>query len=184
MSRISIPALDAAPAQSAPILDAVNRQLGSVPNLFRLLSVSPAALTGFTSLSGALAKTLDAKTRTRISMAVAQVNGCDYCLSAHNYIGLNLNKLPQDELTRNRSGHSADARAEAAVAFAGRVTETRGKVGDAELDAVRAAGFSDAEIIEIVGAVAENVFTNFLNNVAKTEIDFPLVSAAMLAEAA
>ena len=118
MSRIAIPSLDDAPAASKQTLDAVNKQLGVVPNLFRLIGSSPAALTAFASFQGALTKTLDVKTRERIALAVAQVNGCDYCLSAHTYLGLNLAKISPEEIALNRKGRSGDPKANAAVAFA------------------------------------------------------------------
>jgi uncharacterized peroxidase-related enzyme len=178
MSRIAIPDRTDAPAASQQILDAVNAQLGVVPNLFRLAAVSPAAVTGLTALSGALSKTLDVKTRNRIAIAVAQVNGCDYCLSAHTYLGLNLARLAPEEIALNRRGSSTDPKAAAAVRFAAQVAETRGKVADADLAAVKAAGFTEAEIVEIVAVVAENVFTNLLNNVAQTDIDFPVFHTA------
>lgn len=181
MSRISIPTRKSAPAASQPILDAVNKQLGVVPNMFRLVALSPAALQGYVGLNSALSKALDVKTRERIALAVAQVNGCDYCLSAHTYLGLNLAKLDGAEIALNRLGGSADAKAAAAVHFAARVAETRGKVGDAEIAAVKAAGYTDAQIVEIVAVVAENVLTNFVNNVAETDIDFPVVHAAIAA---
>jgi uncharacterized peroxidase-related enzyme len=175
MSRLTIPARDDVPEASKPILDAVNKQLGVVPNMFRLLASSTAALTGLTGLVGALGKTLDVKTHERIALAVAQVNGCSYCLSAHTYLGLNLAKLSPEEIAQNRKGGSTDAKADAAVRFAAKVTETRGHVSDADIAAVRAAGFTDAQIVEIVSLVAENVFTNFVNEVALTDIDFPIV---------
>jgi uncharacterized peroxidase-related enzyme len=178
MSRIAIPSRDDAPAASQPILDAVKKQLGVVPNLFRLVALSPATLAGFTGFSAALTKALDVKTRERIALAVAQVNSCDYCLSAHTYLGLNLAKLSPEEVALNRHGTSGDPKAAAAVRFAVRVAESRGGVSDADLAAVRAAGFSDAQIVEIVGIVVENVFTNFVNKVADTDIDFPVVRAA------
>ena len=177
MSRIAIPSLEATPAASQPLLDAVNKQLGTVPNLFRVVALSPAALQGMLGLSGALSKSLGVKTRERIALAVAQINGCDYCLSAHTYLGLNLAKIDAEEVALNRRGGSSDPKANAAVRFAAKVAEARGKVSDAELAAVKAAGYSDAEIIEIVGVVAENVLTNFINNVAETDIDFPVVRA-------
>lgn len=177
MSRLAIPSVDAAPEASKPTLDAVHKQLGVVPNLFRLIANSPAALTAFTGFQGALAKTLDVKTRERIALAVAQVNGCDYCLSAHTYLGLNLAKLGAEEIALNRKGASSDAKANAAVQFAARVARERGHVSDADIAAVRLAGFTDAQIVEIVALVAENSFTNYLNEVAKTAIDFPVVRA-------
>jgi uncharacterized peroxidase-related enzyme len=178
MSRIAVPTREAAPAASQPLLDAVEKQLGVVPNLFRLVGLSPAALQGFLGLSGALAKTLDVKTRDRIALAVAQSNGCDYCLSAHTYLGLNLAKIDDAEIALNRKGASGDPKANAAVALAAKVNQARGKVSDADLQAVRAAGFTDAQIIEIIAVVAENIFTNFVNIVAGTEIDFPVVHTA------
>ena len=181
MSRLAIPTRDDAPAASQPILDAVQAQLGVVPNLFRLIALSPAALAGFTGFSGALQKTLDVKTRERIALAVAQVNGCDYCLSAHSYLATNLAKLAADEIALNRKGGSGDAKADAAVKFAAKVTTARGHVGEADVAQVRLAGFTDAQIVEIVALVAENCFTNFLNEVAKTDIDFPVVLAAEVA---
>ena len=178
MSRLAIPARDNAPAASQPILDAVEKQLGIVPNMFLLVSSSAAALSGLTSLGGALARALDVRTRERIALAVAQINGCDYCLSAHSYLALNLAKLSAEEVALNRHGASGDPKADAAVRFAARVAETRGQVGDTELAAVKLAGFSDAQIVEIVAVVAENFFTNMINNVARTDIDFPMVHAA------
>ena len=121
MSHIAVPAREAAPAASQPLLDAVEKQLGVVPNLFRLVALSPAALQGFLGLSGALGKALDVRMRERIAIAVAQVNGCDYCLSAHTYLGLNLAKIDDAEIALNRRGASSDPKANAAVAFARKV---------------------------------------------------------------
>jgi len=177
MARLPIPALDDAPEASKPILGVVKTQLGVVPNVFRLFSSSPAALKGLTSLSGALTKSLDVKTRERIALAVAQVNGCNYCLSAHTYLGLNLAKISPEEIALNRRGSSSDPKADAAVRFAAKVAETRGHVSDEDLVTVRKAGYSDAQVLEIVALVVENVFTNFVNEVAKTDIDFPVVQA-------
>lgn len=178
MSRIAIPSRQDVPAASAPILDAVDKQLGVVPNLFRLIANSPAALSGYTSFSSALSKTLDVRTRERIALAVAQVNGCDYCLSAHSYLALNLAKISAEEIALNRQGGSSDPKADAAVRFASKVVRERGHVSDADIAAVRDAGYDDRQIVEIVALVAENSFTNFLNEVAKTEIDFPIVLAS------
>lgn len=181
MARLNIPTVDASPEKSQPLLAAVEKQLGVVPNLFRLVGNSPAALEGQLGLGAALGRTLDVKTRERIALAVAQANGCDYCLSAHTYLGLNLAKIDQAEIALNRAGHSSDAHADAAVQFAARVVATRGKVNDADLSAVRLAGFSDAQIVDIVLNVTLNVFTNYMNNVAETDIDFPVVLASQAA---
>ncbi|MCX7041395.1 MAG: carboxymuconolactone decarboxylase family protein [Gammaproteobacteria bacterium] len=179
MSRLSIPTtIESAPAASQPLLHAVHKQIGSVPNLFRLAAVSPAALEGYLGMSGALAKgTLPAPTRERIALAVAQINGCGYCLSAHTYLGKNLAKLDDAEIAANRNGTSNDAKADAAVRFAAKVTTQRGKVSSGDVEAVIAAGYTQAQVIEIVQHVALNTWTNYLNEVAKTEIDFPVVES-------
>lgn len=179
MSRIHTPSsIDTAPAASRPLLEAVNKQLGSVPNLFRIVANSPAALEGYLGLSGALAKgTLPAPTRERIALAVAQFNGCSYCLSAHSYLGKNLAKLSDAEILANRHGSSLDPKADAAVRFAVKVVRERGHVADADVQAVRMAGYDDAQIVEIVQHVALNTWTNYVNEVAKTEVDFPMAQA-------
>jgi len=178
MSRLTVPARDDVPEASKPILDAVHKQLGVVPNMFRLIATSPAVLQGFAANNGALTKTLDLKTRERIALAVAQVNGCDYCLSAHSYLGLNLAKISPEEVALNRNGRSGDVKADAAVHFAAEAVRARGHVSGADIAAVRDAGFSDAQIVEIIAVTAENIFTNLLNVVAATDIDFPVVQAA------
>ena len=177
MSRIPTPATIAdAPTASHPLLDAVNKQLGSVPNLFRIVSNSPAALDGYLGLNGALGKgRLSHATRERIALAVAQVNGCDYCLAAHSYMATNLAKLDAVEVAANRHGRSGDAKANAAVRFAANVAQSRGAVPAAEVEAVRAAGYGDGEIVEIIAHVALNTLTNYINTALGTEIDFPLV---------
>lgn len=178
MSRLTIPSLEASSEESRKTLDAVGVQLGVVPNLFRLFGHSAPALDGYVSLNTAVTKTLDAKTRERLAIAVAQANGCDYCLSAHTYLGQNIAKLDEAEISLNRQGRSNDARADAALAFALSVVHNRGRVSDEELAAVRKVGFSEAQVVEIVTTVALNILTNYLNNVADTDIDFPVVRSA------
>jgi len=183
MSRIPTPAtIETAPSASQPLLQAVKKQLGIVPNLFRLVSTSPAALEGYLGLSAALGKgELPAATGERIALAVAEINGCSYCLSAHTYLGKNVAKLDDAEMAANRQGGSNDRKADAAVRFAANVARERGHVSDDDLKAVRAAGYTDAQVIEIVQHVALNTWTNYINEVAKTDIDFPAVKVAKAA---
>jgi uncharacterized peroxidase-related enzyme len=183
MSRIPTPAtIEAAPAAAQPLLQAVKSQLGVAPNLFRLVANSPAALDGYVSLSVALGKgELPAATRERIALAVAEINGCDYCLSAHTYLGRHVGKLDDAEITANRHGASNEATADAAVKFAVRVTKTRGHITGDDFAAIKAAGYSDGQIIEIVQHVALNIWTNYINTVGETEIDFPVVTASKAA---
>ena len=178
MSRLHIPTIESSPAASLPLLDAVKKQLGLVPNLMRLVGNSPAALEGYLSLNGALGKgSLGAKTGERIALAIAEFNRCDYCLSAHTYLATHVAKLDTAEINANRNGFSGDAKADAAVRFARKMAEARGHVAAEDLSKVKAVGFSDAEIVEIVLHVALNTLTNYINSVAQTEIDFPVVNA-------
>ncbi|TXC81088.1 carboxymuconolactone decarboxylase family protein [Paraburkholderia azotifigens] len=175
MPRVTIPDRDDAPTESQEMLNAVARQLRFVPALFRATSISPDALTGMTQLSAAVSRAFDARTLARIALAVSQVNECKYCLSLHTYLGMNLGKLSPDEMLRNRWGDSTDTKSMALVMFVRKLVETRGNVVDSELKMIRGAGFGDAQIIEIVAASAYFIFTNLINNVFDTKIDFPEV---------
>ena len=183
MSRLPVPAsVDAAPEASRASLNAVQMKLGVVPNLFRLIATSPAALEAYLGIGKALSTaTLDARTQERIAIVVAELNGCGYCLSAHSYLGRHVAKLDDAEMAANRRGASNDPRADAAVGFAAAIVRSHGHVSDAELAEVKAAGYGDAEIVEIVLTVALNTFTNYVNEVAQTEIDFPVVRPVRVA---
>lgn len=159
------------------LLAGVQKGLGMVPNLYRVLAQSPAALEGVLGLAGGLARgRLGARLRERIALTVAEANACEYCLSAHTAIGRGLH-LSDEELALARHGRASDPRDEAALRFAARVIERRGRLDDADLAEVRRAGFGDGELVEIVANAVLTVFTNYLNEVAETEIDFPLVRA-------
>ena len=159
------------------MLNIVNTQLGAVPNMFRLIANSPQTLEGFLGLSSALGKgDLTVATRNRIALTIAEANGCDYCLSAHSYLGKKLANLDDAEMAANRSGASQDPKADAAVRFAAKVVRERGHVAEADLLAVKAAGYSDSQVLEIIAHVALNTFTNYVNKALKTDIDFPIVT--------
>ncbi|SFB63751.1 uncharacterized peroxidase-related enzyme [Rhizobium sp. NFR07] len=173
MSRILIPDQQSAPEGSQAALGTISAKLGRLPNLFRVLSISPAVINAHAALNQGLSKALDVKTRERIALTVAAVNGCEYCNAAHSFTGFTFSKLSKEEIALARSGTSEDPKAAAILAFARRVAETRGKVSHVDLDAVRGAGLTDSQIVEIVAVVAENFFTNLMNNVAGTDVDFP-----------
>lgn len=177
MSRLNTPTtIDAAPTATHTSLKAVEKQLGRVPNMFRVVANSPAALTGYLQLSAASAQGgLGTATLERIALAVAEINGCDYCLAAHSFLGRKVAKLDDAELTANRSGASNDPKADAAVRFAAAVVRQRGQVSNDQVQAVLNAGYSDAHVVDILLAVALNTFTNYVNEVTQTEVDFPAV---------
>jgi uncharacterized peroxidase-related enzyme len=178
MSRIAIPGPDESPAESQAILDNVYKTLGFLPNHYRLMSISPHALGGWAGLMGPVSKTLDLKTREGMALAVSEANGCDYCLAAHSYVSTKLAKIPSEEIALNRQGQSSDPKRRAAVAFAKALIETRGKVSDAQFAAVKDAGWTDANLVEMIALTAQFLLTNFMNNAVQTPIDFPEVSPA------
>jgi uncharacterized peroxidase-related enzyme len=173
VSRIAIPTLTEAPPESHALLEAVTKRLGWTPNLFRLMAISPNTLSAFVALQGALARTLDIATIEAMGMAVSEGSRCKYCLQSHTFLGLRFAKLDAAELTLNRQGASRDPKRAAAVRFAKAVADNRGRVSDSDLADVRAAGFSDADIVAIAGLVAQFLMTNFMNNIAEVELDFP-----------
>ena len=157
------------------LLDGVQATLGATPNFIRVLAHSPSALTGFLGLYGAPgAAKIDKATQERIALAVAEGNGCQYCVSAHTALGRHAG-LTNEEMALNRRGTSGDARAAAAVAFARTLNANLGEVTTAEFDAARASGLGDGEIVEIISVVALNVFTNILGKATRVDIDFPKV---------
>jgi uncharacterized peroxidase-related enzyme len=176
MPRIASISPENATGEAKALLDKVAKSMGKAPNLTQVMALRPAVLEGYLGLAGALSKGgLPPRTREALALTVAGRNGCDYCASAHSAISGSLN-VGQAEIARHREGHSDDPKLSAILAFATAVTEKRGHVSDADLTAVRAAGLSDADIIEIVAQVALNTFTNLINSVAQTEIDFPVAS--------
>lgn len=175
MARITVIDPKSAAGETRELLDAVQSALGGVPNFIRVLANSPAALQAFLGLHRiAGAGVLEPKTRERIALTVAEQNACEYCVSAHTAIGCKVG-LDNAEMLANRAGRSSDGKAEAALAFARALVDNTGQLSKAEFDAVRAAGHSDAEIVEIITHVAMNIFTNILGKATQVEIDFPRV---------
>jgi uncharacterized peroxidase-related enzyme len=173
MPRINQIAPETATGKAKELLDAVKGKLGLVPNMTRAMANAPAALDGYLQLSGALGRgVLTAKTREQIALAVAQENGCDYCLAAHSAIGKAVG-LTADQVRDSRHGTAVDPKSDAVLRFARTVVATKGRVSAGDLQAVRDAGLDDGGIAEVVANVALNVFTNYFNHVADTDIDFP-----------
>lgn len=165
-----------ASGKNAELFTAIKGKLGLIPNMTRAMANSPVVLESYLGFSGALGSgKLPAKLREQIALLVAEVNRCSYCLSAHTAIG-KLVGLNPAETDAAREGLSSDARSGAALTFAKNVLITGGAVGDEQVARVRAAGFSDGEIAEIIAHVALNVFTNFFNKAAGVPVDFPVVT--------
>jgi uncharacterized peroxidase-related enzyme len=179
MSRISAIETAEATGKAKQLLEGVQAKLGITPNLMKTLAHAPAALEGYLNFNGALAHgVLNPKFREKLAITIAQANSCEYCLSAHTAIG-GMAGVPAAELAESRLAHSADPKQDAGLQFAQKVVVQRGEVSDRDLEQVRTAGYSDAEIVEIIGHVGLNIFTNYFNHVAQTVVDFPRVPVAM-----
>jgi len=177
MARIELPTRQQAPTETHEILDEMQRRLGFLPNGLRLLSLSPHSLQAYVDLQNTMSHALDAKTREAVALAVSKANGCSYCLATHCFISHANSQTAPDEITLNIEGTSSDPKRAAAAAFAKRIIDTHGKVSDADLAAVRVAGYSDGQIVELTALAARYTLTNFLNNMADIEIDIPDVLA-------
>jgi uncharacterized peroxidase-related enzyme len=154
-------------------LPEVERRLGRVPNLYRALANSPAALHGYLAMRDELAKgVLSARVREQLALLVAQENSCGYCVSAHSLRGTRMG-FTEDELLRTRKADSDDLHTRLILQVAQQTIRTGGKVSDELLTSARAAGVSDAELAEIVAHVALNVLSNYFNHLARPELDFP-----------
>lgn len=160
--------------------DAIQKQLGVVPNMMRTMAQSPAVLDAYLAFGAALHRGfLPTALQEQIALAVAEANACDYCLSAHSVLGRGAG-LSGDDVLASREGRASDPKAAAALQFARAILERRGAATEQDIARVRTAGFGDGEIIEIIAHVGLNVFTNYFNRAVHTEIDFPIVTAGQL----
>jgi uncharacterized peroxidase-related enzyme len=158
------------------LLDQVQKRLGLVPNMTKVMANSPALLKGYLALSAAVGSgSLPASIRERLAISTAQLNGCEYCLSAHTYIGSNIAKMDSAELDAARRAESSDPHVTALLKLSQTIAENAGDVGDDAIAVARATGVTDNEIGELVANLALNILTNYFNLLAKVENDWPVV---------
>jgi uncharacterized peroxidase-related enzyme len=172
---------DTTTGKSKELFNAVQSKLGFIPNLIKVFGNSPATLQTYLSLGELTGSgNFSNKFREQLALAIAEENECDYCLSAHTTIG-KMNGLTDEQTVQNRQGISSDLRVEAGLKFAQEVTKKRGQVSSEEIAKVKAAGFNDGDVLEIVLNVVANTLTNYVNHIAETEIDFPVVESGKFA---
>ena len=177
MPRINPIDPNQAQGKAKTLLDAVQGKFGRVPNLMKTMANSPAVLESYLGFSQTIAGgSFSPALREQIALAIAGVNGCDYCASAHSAIGKGAG-LGEEELQANLRGASGDQKVEAALTFAKAVVTKRGWVADEDVENFRAAGYTDGELTEVIALVALNTFSNYFNHIAETEVDFPLVES-------
>jgi uncharacterized peroxidase-related enzyme len=176
MSRIPLPAPKDAPTASQPALAQIQAAFGATPNMFRAVANSPAALASMWGSFGALGGgVLPAKLGEQVAVAIADRNRCHYCLAAHTMLGRKAGASAA-EMAAAQAGESADPKTNAALRFALKLVEARGQVNEADVQALRAAGFDDEHIVEILAHVALNLFTNYVNVAFAVPVDFPAVA--------
>ncbi|MEM6569972.1 MAG: carboxymuconolactone decarboxylase family protein [Planctomycetota bacterium] len=170
-----------APEASRPLLDAVAKKMGMVPNLLGTLANGPAALQSYLSLSDALGGGLfSAKERELVALAIGESNTCDYCLAAHTMIGGSVG-LSADEIEGARRASSSDPKVESLVALAQSIVVTRGRPDGADVQRFVDAGWTHGHLVELIALVALNTLTNYTNHIAETEVDFPAAPALQTA---
>ncbi|MEM7231740.1 MAG: carboxymuconolactone decarboxylase family protein [Planctomycetota bacterium] len=173
MSRIQPVDSQNTSEKSSQLLEGVKAKLGVVPNMFKVLAHSPAALESYLNFSGAVAKSsLAPSLREQIALTVGEANGCDYCLAAHSAIGKSVG-LSEQQILDSREATAPDSKTEAVLQFSKEIVDKRGLIEDRSVERLRELGVSDAEITEIVAATALNIFTNYFNHVTDPVVDFP-----------
>lgn len=178
MSRIHTPALDTAIGATAEVYAQIKKAAGSVPNTYAAIGAhGPAALKAVLQAEGVLAAgTLGKKDLETIKLTVSEVAGCDYCVAAHSMLG-KLAGLKPETLKQIRTGQqTGDAKRDALARFVRTLAQTRGTISEDAFSAIRAAGYSDAQLVEISLAIAVTTFTNVFNRINDTAIDFPAVA--------
>ncbi|WP_162126095.1 carboxymuconolactone decarboxylase family protein [Flavobacterium phycosphaerae] len=177
MTRLQALNPETTTGKTKELFNAVQSKLGIVPNMMRTMGNSDAVLEGYLNLSGALSKgKLNNRTGELIALAVAESNNCLYCTAAHTFIGENLLKTDLSVLEAARSGESADSKTKAILKLAKTLVSKNGQVNDEDVTTAKNAGITDGEIAEVVAHVALNILTNYFNNTANTEVDFPAVA--------
>ena len=178
MARIEPLTVETASTEGAQILSAIKDKIGMIPNLYATMAHSPAALSAALAFGDAMGtSTLSPQVKEQLALAIAGANSCDYCASAHTAIG-KMTGVDAEELSKNLGGNASDPKVQALLTFATTVVKTRGDVSDVDISEARAAGVTDAEIVEVVASVAINTFTNYFNHIAQTKIDFPVVETS------
>ncbi len=173
MPHLKAISLDSASKKNIRVLKRIEKQLGMIPNLIRVMANSESALQGFSCFHKLLSRgSLSPRLREKIALAVASANDCDYCMSAHTAL-LKLSGVRQEEVAANLNGSSSDPKTSRALHFAQSLVKEHGRVDRDELSGLKRVGFSDAEITEIVAAVSINIFVNYLNHISEPEADFP-----------
>lgn len=176
MSHLNLINPDSVSGDHKATFDQINGAFGVIPNMFKAIGNSSAALESMWTSFAALGKgQLDPKLGEQMAVLIADINRCEYCLSAHTVLGQNAG-ASAEEMAQAQAGKSADAKTQAALDFAAKLVRNKAKVSKADIEAVKAAGFSDSDVAEILAHVALNIFTNYTNVAFDVPVDFPKIN--------
>ena len=180
MSRLHTDSVSTATGQAAELFTAIAKAAGKVPNAYLAIgSNSPLALDAALKLDAALGKSsLSRKEIEAIKLAVSETNGCDYCVAAHTLMGRKAGLNDADMRAIRHGGATEDERLDVLAGFAREVVATRGTVPTETVDAVRAAGYTDQQVVDTLLVITSISFTNLFNRVNDTAVDFPAPPAA------
>ena len=177
MPRIEPMKMEDAPEASQPTMEHLKANFGKVPNIFATLAHSPAALKALTGIFGALEDgALAGKCHEAIALRIGEMHGCRYCTAAHT-AKAKMAGATVEETIAFRKGNSDDPKIQAAITLAETMVNQRGTLSDDDVQAARSAGLSDAELLELAAIVACNTYTNYINALVLTDVDFPVATA-------
>lgn len=172
MSRLKPLAESERTGKAGELLGVISKKLGRVPNMMATLARSPAALEGYLNFSGALGQgELSAQERERVALLVGTRNGCNYCVTAHSKIGAGAGLKPE-EISAAKDGRSSEPRSQAILNFAAATLSKNGNLTDEDYSSAKAAGLSDAAMLEVIGVVSLNIYTNYVNHFMDPVVDF------------
>lgn len=177
MSILNVVRESEASPEVKPIFENLKKNLGKVPNIYAAIAHSPVTLKGILELGAALKKgQYSLKEIEAIALAISQENDCDYCLAAHTAISKGAG-FSEEDIVSIRQGQPADKKIKVLTTLARDIVSTQGNPKAKLVDEFLAAGYNKAALVELIALVSYNIFTNYFNHIAGTEIDFPAAKA-------
>jgi len=172
MNKINPINVSEASEASKAVLESVSKKLGRIPNMHRVMANSPAVVDAYVKLNVALSGgTIGSKLAEMIALATAEHNACSYCLSAHTFLGTKAG-LTEKQLLDSRLFHSDDEKLNAGLFFAKKILSVPNKISPEDITLLKRYGYTDGEVLEIIANVVRNIFTNYINTVSDTEVDW------------
>ncbi len=175
MNKIKPIQVEDASQESQAVLEIVKKKLGRVPNMYKVMANSPAVLDAYVKLNGALSTgTIGSKMAEMIALATAEQNTCSYCLSAHSFFGAKVG-LTDEQIIEARKFSSQNEKMNAGLIFVKKMLVTPKEISSKDIEPLRQVGYTDGDILEIVANVIRNIFTNYINTISETEVDWPVI---------